>query len=138
MLGVLLVSHGNMAEGMIDSVKMFFWPDLEQIDFLSLKLDMAIDDFKEALTMKLSSLDQGDGVVILTDLLGGTPANQCFKLIRNDINVFAGMNLAMLVELLNQRMCSAMDLQKLMAAAKDGVVCLNDISTQEASEDFFQ
>lgn len=77
MLGVLLVSHGNMAEGMIDSVKMFFGPDLEQIDFLSLKLDMAIDDFKEALTMKLSSLDQGDGVVILTDLLGGTPANQC-------------------------------------------------------------
>lgn len=99
---------------------------------------MAIDDFKEALTMKLSSLVQGDGVVILTDLLGGTPANQCFILIRKDINVFAGMNLAMLVELLNQRMCSAMDFQKMMAVAKDGVVCLNDLSTQKASEDFFQ
>lgn len=137
MLGILLVSHGNMAEGMLDSAKMFFGTDLEQIDFLTLKLDTAIDDFKESLEVKLASIDKGEGVVVLTDLLGGTPANQCFKLIRKDVIVLTGMNLVILVELMNQRMCSSFNVEKLIDTAKKGIVCLNDIEAKDVTDDFY-
>lgn len=61
------------------------------------------DTFGERLKNKISELNDGSGVVILCDLLFGTPCNQSAFLLREDVKVICGANMPLLLELLSQR-----------------------------------
>lgn len=134
MKGIVLVSHGKLAEGLLDSITMFFGKNLKQVAVLALQLDTAIEDFQEALQKKVQEVDDGDGVIILTDLFGGTPANQCAALMSDKVDVITGMNLPLLVELFNQRMLNVEDISKLTDTAKEGILHMNKLSAQQEAE----
>lgn len=102
MVGIVLISHGGMADGMMTSAPMLF-PDFQQVVSLTLWPSDNPDDFQEKLAGKIQEVDTGDGVFILTDLLGGTPCNRAVYFIGEKIRLIAGMNLPMLMTLLFQR-----------------------------------
>ena len=105
MIGILLMSHGKMAEGMLDSCQLFFGEAIQQLQALCLAKEESVEGFDERIRAALASLDEGQGVLVLCDLLGGTPANRCVSLLTEGqkIRVITGMNLGMLIEILGIR-----------------------------------
>ena len=122
MKGILLVSHGKMAEGMIDSLQMFFGANIPQLDFLSVKMDTGAEEFRNAVVQKIEELDSGDGVVIFADVLGGTPFNQSATLVSDKVDLIAGMNLGMLMDFLGSREFEEFDADTLVQKGKDAVI----------------
>ena len=104
MIGVLLISHGNMASGIKNSLQMFFGNDIPQLDILCLKENSNVDEYGQELENKIQNLDKGEGVVIFTDLMGGTPCNQAIKYTSSKVILIAGMNLPIIMEFLGQRL----------------------------------
>ncbi len=125
MIGIVLVSHGKMAEGICDSASMLFG-DLEQVKTVSLVPGEGPEDFDKELLAAIDSVDTGDGVVVLADLMGGTPCNRCiFNFQYKKYQVIAGMSLPMFIELLGMRMAGTVDFDSLIESAQNSVINVN-------------
>ncbi len=129
MKGILLVSHGALAEGLLDSLGFFFAGGLAQIDCLGLTPAQGPEELREALDKKAQALDTGEGLLIFADLYGGTPANTAAALLRDrrDVTLIAGMNLGMVMEAVSLRERGALTRERLLEAGKKGVVCVNEV-----------
>lgn len=99
MVGILVISHGRIAEALISSVQ-FLVGDLKRIKGISIWPKDGKEEVKDRIQKGLDEVDDGDGVLILTDLLGGTPTNLSLSLSENGkIEVVTGVNLPMLLTL---------------------------------------
>jgi len=134
MLGIVLISHGGMADGMLNSASMFFGETgLQNVATVSLLPSEGPEDFDVKLTDAINKVETGDGVVILCDLLMGTPCNRSIYKIQEiggeKLQVITGMNLPILVELLGMCMggitLADLNVDNLISTAHDGIVSLN-------------
>lgn len=102
MVSVLIVSHAPLANAFIESAKMIMGEDLPPCDSLHLVLGQDMEAFDAMLDEKLSRLDAGDGVLVLADLFAGSPGNAvAYRLNRPNLELIAGVNLAMVLEALS-------------------------------------
>lgn len=131
MIGIVLISHGKMADGMLDSCKLFFGEEIPQILSVCLLPENSPEDFDKKIELAISKVDSGDGVLILCDLLGGTPCNRCAYILNDRIQVIAGVNLSILLEFLATRDSlkdiSELDVETLIFVGVNGVVSLNKL-----------
>lgn len=106
MIGVLVATHGEMASGIFDAIDMICGTQ-EKFQIVALKRGQDVESFGEELGEKLNELNDGDGVVVLVDLLGATPMNQsALNLYKSDtIEVMTGLNLPMVVTATMERDC---------------------------------
>ena len=105
MVGVILASHGGVADGIHQSAEMIFGPQ-ENFKSCILKPDEGPEDVKKKMQEAVASLDNQDEVLFLVDLWGGTPFNQASSLVKEHEDkwtIVAGMNLPMVIEALTQR-----------------------------------
>lgn len=103
MISLILVSHGNFAQAALDACTMIAG-EQEQLIAVSLAPTDSPESFQTALTHALNSIGSDDGVLILSDLLGGTPCNESLKLMQtHPLIVVTGLNLTMLLEVVVQR-----------------------------------
>lgn len=129
MKGILLLSHGKLAEGMKDSLELFSG-EVEQLDTLELEPGQEVQDFVGLLREKIEQLDSGNGVTIFCDLAFGTPSNVSGQLLNLDqykdkIQIVTGMNLPMLLEYTQLRN-SDTDISELIQIGKDGIIDFGD------------
>jgi len=97
MIGVVVASHGKLAEELIRTAEAVVGPleDVVAVSVVGTSPDMR-GDLKEA----IQRVDRGEGVLLLTDLLGGSPTNLCVSFLQERrIEVVTGVNLAMLLKL---------------------------------------
>lgn len=131
MIGIVLMSHGKMADGMLDSCKLFFGEEIPQISSVCLLSENSPEEFDKKIELAISEVDSGDGVLILCDLLGGTPCNRCAYILNDRIQVIAGVNLSILLEFLATRDSlkdiSELDIETLIFAGTSGLVSLNNL-----------
>ena len=128
MVGIVLISHGNMADGMVDSAKMLFGETgMTQVCTVSLFPEEGPEGFDVKLTDAINSVNEGEGVIILADLLGGTPCNRAAYKCLEGFQVITGMNLPLFVELLGMRMGGNIDINSLISTAANGIVNLNSL-----------
>lgn len=122
MIGIVLISHGGMADGMATSAPML-WNDCSQMTSLTLWPSDNPEVFKQKLSEKISEVDTGDGVFVLADLAGGTPCNQALYSLLSGQNIclLTGMNLPMLLTLLCERE-NCGDLSELSSAVLEEAV----------------
>lgn len=102
MIEIILVSHGNLATGILDSSKMIYG-DLENVSCITLSNDGGMEYFNEELAAFLDELEVGTDVLIMADLKSGTPFNVSLvnALERKEklaIEIVSGLNLPMLIE----------------------------------------
>lgn len=116
MIGVLLVSHGKMAEGIKDSVEMIVG-EAKQFETLALIPGQDIEELKANILNKSKQLNSGDGVLILVDLYGASPYNASMACVPEwqkqgiDVRVISGMNLPMTITAVcNREFSSLVDL----------------------------
>ncbi|RLK62410.1 PTS mannose transporter subunit IIAB [Atopobacter sp. AH10] len=134
MVGIILASHGNFAEGIKQSGSMIFG-EQEDVRAVTLLPSDGPDDLKAKLQEAIASLSQSDEVLFLVDLWGGTPFNQTSGLFAGHEDKWAivtGLNLPMLIEAYGSRltMTSAQEIAKhLVTSGRDGIKTLPEALT---------
>jgi mannose PTS system EIIA component len=99
MIGVLITAHGNLGNEMIKAAELIKGP-LNDILHVSVDQTKDIEDIKKEIGNAIKKLDKGRGVLILTDLFGGTPSNISLSFMKEGkVEVLTGVNLPMLLKL---------------------------------------
>ena len=103
MVGILVVSHGRLGEALISSVE-FLVGELKRIKGLSIWPKENKKEIKHRIQQKMAEIDDGDGVVILTDIMGGTTTNIALSFLEDEkVEVVTGVNMPMLLTLSSYR-----------------------------------
>ncbi len=131
MKGILLTSHGPMAQGILETSKLFFG-EQQQMKACCLSAEDNPDDFVEVLKGAIEEIDTGDGVYVFCDMLFGSPCNCMARIIGEDlesdrIQVITGLNLAMILQILATREAGTETVEELLNAGKDGITDLKAI-----------
>jgi mannose/fructose-specific phosphotransferase system component IIA len=135
MVGVVLISHGDMAKGLVSSAGMLA-PDLSQLSALTLWPEDNPDEFQKKLQDAIKEVDTGEGVFVLADMLGGTPCNRAIYFIGEKVRLLTGLSLPMLYSLLTIREEGgdfASIARDVLAEAREGMVDVNEITNKDAS-----
>ena len=103
MIGLVLVTHGRLAEEFRSALEHVVGPQ-SGIATISMHPDDNVENRRSDILKAVSKVDEGSGVIILTDIFGGTPSNLAISVMDNGkVEVIAGMNLPMLVKLARVR-----------------------------------
>jgi len=103
MIGILVVSHGELAEALVSSVQILVGK-LQKTKSISIWPGDGKEEIEERLQKQITEVDEGDGVVILTDMLGGTPTNLILSYLKGKhAEVITGVNMPMLLVLSSHR-----------------------------------
>lgn len=97
-IGIVAASHCRLAEEMITVAEMIVGP-LRNCKAVCFKPDQGPDELIRLMEEAIKEVDQGKGVLILTDLFGGTPANISLSFRGPKVEIICGMNLPMLIKL---------------------------------------
>jgi PTS system mannose-specific IIA component len=101
-IGVIVATHGRMAQEMLACAESICGK-LPRALAVSVGSDVPVDRARDALAVAIHDLDAGDGVLVLTDMLGGTPSNLALGFLDARVEVVAGVNLPMLLKLASCR-----------------------------------
>ncbi|MEA4968435.1 MAG: hypothetical protein VB048_10015 [Bacteroidaceae bacterium] len=134
MKGIALLSHGPMAKGIIETTKWFMGVDIPQFGYLCLEQDDIIEDYDKKISSLIEDIDTGEGVIVFTDLFGGTPCNRCVQFMSNDIDIIAGMNLSIVLEQLGNRLSDSYDFKALVETGRSGIVHLNTMNVDKGDD----
>ncbi|MBZ0161275.1 MAG: PTS sugar transporter subunit IIA [Notoacmeibacter sp.] len=108
MIGLVLVTHGQLAEEFRHAVEHVVGPQ-EQFETVSIGAEDDMELRRRDIMDAVARADTGDGVIIVTDMFGGTPSNLAISVMDTGrIEVIAGMNLPMLIKLSGIRAGNAM------------------------------
>ena len=117
MIGLVLVTHGRLAAEFITALQHVVGPQ-DAVEGICIEADDDMEARRKDIADSIARVSDGSGVIILTDLFGGTPSNLAISLMKsNDIEVIAGVNLPMLIRLEGAR--KVMGVQAAVAAARE-------------------
>lgn len=117
MIGIVLVTHGRLAVELAAALEHVVGPQ-ERIRSVCINPDDDTERCREEITVAAAAVDEGAGVVLLTDMFGGTPSNLAISVLSEGrYEVIAGVNLPMLVKLATVR--SRMSLSEAVLCAEE-------------------
>ena len=103
MIGLVLVTHGRLAEEFKSALEHVVGPQ-KRIEAISIGPDDDMERRRQDIVDAIAGVDDGAGVVVLTDMFGGTPSNLAISVMEgSSIEVIAGVNLPMLIKLVSIR-----------------------------------
>ncbi|MFC4291901.1 PTS sugar transporter subunit IIA [Sphingorhabdus arenilitoris] len=117
MIGLILVTHGRLAEEFVVAMEHVVGPQ-KDIATICIGPRDNMEEHRDQIAESIRSVDTGEGVIILTDLFGGTPSNLAISLLEpGKVEVIAGINLPMLIRLESAR--KTMNVRQAVAAARE-------------------
>ena len=118
MIGVVIVTHCRLAEELIAAARLVVGEELKQFQPVAIGPSEGTEDIREKIIGAIRKVDEGQGVLILTDMYGGTPSNISLSFLEErKIEVITGVNLPMLLKLATHH--NDMDLEKLAVFITD-------------------
>lgn len=98
MIGILLVTHGRLAEE-LKAAALTIQPNITAMVAVALDWGEVGDDARERIAAGLAQADKGEGAIILTDMFGGTPTNLTLSFLKKDrVEIVTGVNLPMVLK----------------------------------------
>lgn len=117
MIGMILVTHGKLAEEFVHAMQHVVGRQ-EAVATVCIGPNDDMERRRKEISDAVKKVDTGTGVIILTDLFGGTPSNLAISLMKaGHVEVIAGINLPMLIRLAKAR--NSMDVREAARAARD-------------------
>ncbi len=117
MIGLVLVTHGRLAEEFVAATEHVVGPQ-PRVSAVCIGPDDDMEQRRQDILDAIAATDEGDGVIVLTDMFGGTPSNLAISIMdRANVEVIAGVNLPMLIKLASVR--SGQDLRSAVASAQE-------------------
>ncbi len=103
MIGLVLVTHGRLGEEFLQALEHIVGPQ-EKAVAVCIGPDDDMEERRQEIIDKVQATQDGQGVVLLTDMFGGTPSNLAISVLeQSDVEVVAGVNLPMLIKLASVR-----------------------------------
>ncbi|GAB4247726.1 MAG: PTS sugar transporter subunit IIA [Acidobacteriota bacterium] len=101
-IGGVLVTHGRLGAELLEAARTIVG-EVEQMTFVSIGWNDDVEESKRRIAEAVKSVDSGRGVIVLTDMFGGSPSNLSLPLLaKNRVEVVTGVNLPMVIKLANQ------------------------------------
>ena len=98
MIGGVIVSHGKLAEELLNAV-IIILGEAPNIEAISIGWYDDVEESRKKISQSLKKVDQKNGVIIFTDMFGGTPSNLSFSfLTENKVEIITGVNMPMLIK----------------------------------------
>ncbi len=126
--GLLLITHGQLGQDMLDTTTNILGHCPLRVKAIPVEGDCEPDALLETANQACTDLDQGDGVLVLTDLFGSTPSNIATHLMeKHPVYVISGVNIPMLLRVMNYPDLDLVKLaEKATSGAHDGVIVTTD------------
>jgi PTS system mannose-specific IIA component len=121
--GVLLVTHQGIASSMMKIARQIWNDSPAHFDYIEIEFDADIRQLTANIEHKISVLDQGNGVLVLSDLIGATPCNLASNISKSDIIIITGLNLPMLIRAYNYRQRPLVDLAQIAREGAQRGIC---------------
>jgi len=117
MIGALVVSHGHLAQELVAAAEMIVG-EISHIQAVSIGWHDDVNDARMEIERRLDEVNEGTGVLIFTDMFGGTPSNIAFSFHEpGKVDVITGVNLPMIIKIANQKENESLD--SLAATVRD-------------------
>lgn len=135
MIGILIVAHGALGESLIDCATHVMGSRPALLEQFGIDMHDDPATLLPVMQKVVRDLDEGDGVLILSDIYGATPCNIVSKLVKqNSVEGIAGVNLPMLVRALTYRNGNLTKLaEKALSGGQEGVINFTEAASKEAS-----
>ncbi len=138
MIGVVLVTHTEYGAYLLKAAELILGPQ-QDCYFVSVDVTKEVEKSLTEIRKSVKSADHGPGVVILTDMFGGTPTNLSLSLLNKNehqLEVITGVNLPMLLRVLGSRKLSLAELAKeAKAAGSQGIVVAGDLLRSKVAKE---
>ena len=110
MIGIVIVTHRNLGDALIDATEFILGNRPEAVAPISIDLNEKADKLRKKISEGIKTVKSKDGVLILTDMFGGTPSNLSYSFLEEGhIEVLSGVNLPILIKAVNARQKMALD-----------------------------
>ncbi len=130
-VGILIITHSNIGMSLYDAVTSVMGSCPLPTKLLPVSLDSDPENLVDKARTLIRELDQGQGVLVLTDMYGSTPSNIACKLANGQVRVVAGINLPMLVRVMNYPQLELQQLaNKAVTGGHEGVITCHDTKTE--------
>lgn len=104
MIGIVIVTHGALGEALIEAAEFIVGSRPESVVAVGIDLNQNVDKLREKVSAGIKKVGKDKGVILLTDMFGGTPSNISYSFLEEGrIEVLAGVNLPILLHALNTR-----------------------------------
>lgn len=104
MIGIVVVTHSGLGEALIEAAEMILEGPLGAATAVSVDLSQSAEQMRKKISTGIKTVDQGRGVVILTDMFGGTPSNLSLSFLEEGrIEVLTGVNLPVVIRAAKMR-----------------------------------
>ena len=125
MIGILVLAQENIGIGLVRAMEHTFGANLPQLQAIAVDYQRKPEQIADDIKKEIGKLNQGEGVLILADIYGATHTNMaCRFLQRGHIELISGVNLPMLLRVLNYRNLKMDDLiDKALGGGCGGIVC---------------
>jgi len=101
MVGIVIVTHGRLAHELVETTKIIVGKNVDHIVPISVGWNDDMADVQKIIASAISKVDRGEGVLILTDMFGGTPSNISLSFMSEKVEIITGVNLPMLIKIVN-------------------------------------
>jgi len=123
MIGLLIISHGSVGKSMVLCAEQILGKKIPNLVCLGVKRHDGLEKTFEEAQDAIALLDQGEGVLVLSDVFGATPCNVAARWRSGKVEVVSGLSMPMLFRVLNYRHLPLSELvEKALAGGKDGIV----------------
>lgn len=124
-VAILLITHDKIGQAMLDTASKIIGELPLPIKRMGVGMNADIEDTLHNANEQIVILDQGEGVLVLTDLFGATPSNIANQLRSDNVAVITGLNLPMLIRILNYPGLSLPGLvEKAVSGGHDGIIVI--------------
>ncbi len=104
MVGIVIVTHGQLGDALLETAEVIFSSKPEAVVSVSLNLTEDVEKLRKKINTAIKSVDSNKGILILTDMFGGTPSNLSYSFLdEGRIEVISGVNLPVLLKAINIR-----------------------------------
>ncbi len=137
-VGILIVTHGSIGQAILDIATKIIGSAPMPVKAIDIDMNANSDTLLTTITKAIKDINTGDGVLILTDLFGATPSNIASTTDIQDCIVVAGINLPMLIRLMNYHSLPLYELSdKAVDGGRDGILAyyLNKDRNYAANKD---
>jgi PTS system ascorbate-specific IIA component len=104
MVGILLLTHAPLGNAFVEAATHVFRMRPERLEAIDVRADQDTAEVTQLANAAIARIDDGTGVLVITDVMGGTPSNCCFQIGEpGHVEVIAGISLPMLLRALTYR-----------------------------------
>lgn len=119
MIGLVLVSHGELAQAFVDVLEHVVGPQ-EKVVVIGIAADDDMEARRDDIVKAVKNVDAGKGVIVLTDMFGGTPSNLAISIMdEENVEILAGVNLPLLIKLASLRKVSDKTIEEIVEQAQE-------------------